>query len=356
MTNKNNILKHPPTAPTKSVQYDLFSLFVSNDRNKVSNTIPRWENIPKYFPPGAVTTCFSKDGLARPFEHEWQENNNDGWTNKGQQNLCKVVIQPALIKQEDGNYRAFFPGASEELIEEVLKKALSDQNYGFHDPKELETWVRFTLNMIRSELKKQHRTRSNREVKHSIQVMSKCNIEYFINGQEIWNGSILQDLVTVGRKEYLEDTNAHHMARLPVFISHSINYLAYRQFNYERLMGCKEQLTRWIYKRMINHYKQANYTNSYHFQYSSIRRSGLLQQTTERDNRKKVISSLNELVAQGVASGYEHKERKDGRKIIDVVYEIYPSMDFVSEQKAANKRVKDNHQKALNEGVSVVDN
>lgn len=346
--------KQPPQEAIKSVQWNLFGQFVSNEPSNISNTIPRWEGIPKYLPPAAVAGCFTEDGLARPFEHEWMEVEREG-INAGRENVCKVIIQPALIRQEDGSYKAFFPSATEELIEEVLKKILSDQKYGFHDPRELETWVKFTRNMVRNELKNRNKTRSNKEVKHSIQVMSKCNIEYFINDKEVWSGAILQDLVTVGREEYLEDTNAHHMARLPLFISHSINHLTYRQFNYDRLMTCKEQLTRWIYKRMVNYYRQANYTNSYHFKYSSLKQSGLLQQKTERDNRKKAISSLNELVNKGVAAGYEVTETKDGNKIIEVVYDVIPSVEFIAEQKAANKRAKDHNMLALDAGLSLVD-
>jgi hypothetical protein len=38
---------------------------------------------------------------------------------------CIVTIQPALIKQKDGSYKAFFSSVTEELIEEALKKILT---------------------------------------------------------------------------------------------------------------------------------------------------------------------------------------------------------------------------------------
>jgi hypothetical protein len=34
---------------------------------------------------------------------------------------CIVTIQPALIKQKDGSYKAFFPSVTEELIEEYIE-------------------------------------------------------------------------------------------------------------------------------------------------------------------------------------------------------------------------------------------
>ena len=235
------------------------------------------------------------------------------------------------------------------MIEEALKKILSEQNLGVHDPKNLETWVKFSLKMIQRELKSRKKTRSLTEIKHSIEVMSSCILTFYTKGKETWKGSILQDLVTVGRKEYLANSEALHVARLPLFISHGINSLGYRQFNYERLMQCNEQLTRWIYKRMINRFTQANMTNDYHFMYSDLKNSGLLQQAREIDNRKKAIRSLNELKEKKIIRSFTTDDRKEGRTIVDVKYVVVPTNEFVSEQIAANKRnaLKKDKNKAL---------
>jgi hypothetical protein len=184
--------------------------------------------------------------------------------------------------------------------------------------------------------------------------MSSCVITLYKEEKEIWKGSILQDLVSVNRHDYLADTNSQHIARLPLFISHSVNTLEYRQFNYERLMSCNEQLTRWIYKQLINRFKQANLMNTYHFMYSKVYRdSGLLQQKTEDKNRQKVRSSLTELIDRGVIANFTEDIRKKGRKIVDVKYTVSPTTNFVSEQKAANKRCKDGKTKALSVGIQI---
>ena len=331
MVKGNDIVKKtPPREIVRSAQYELFTQFVANDGSKVSNTVEAWESIPKYFfTPKQVEKLRSTDGLAKPYKWEYVQNGV----------LCAVKIQPALIEQDDGGYKAFFPSVTEELIEESLKKILSDQRYGMHDPQNSETWVRFTLSMIQKELKARGRTRNRNEIKHSIEVMSSCIITFYKEDKEVWKGSILQDLVTVGRDEYLADTNSQHIARLPLFISHSINQLEYRQFNYDRLMGCNEQLTRWIYKRLIHRFKQASFVNNYHFMYVDVKQSsGLLQQVSEVQNRKKLISALEELKEIGVIIKYEVNERKEGRKITDVKYTVSPSHEFITEQKAANKR------------------
>ncbi|SFL25758.1 hypothetical protein SAMN05216302_10492 [Nitrosomonas aestuarii] len=328
-SDKYKPVKEPPEKYIKSLQLDLFSQFVTNNKKGVSNTVEIWESIPKYFlTPAQVTKLRTKAGHADPYKFEYMY---EGVS-------CLVKIQPALIEQPNETYKAFFPGVTEELVEEALKKFLTIQNHGIHDPDKAETWVRFSLSMLHRELKSIGRTRSRDEIKHAIQVMNKCHISLFRNNKEIWSGSLLQDLVTVGREEYIENTDSLHVCRLPLFISHAINQLGYRQFNYNRLMSCNEQLTRWIYKKLINRYRQANILNNYHFLYTDLKSSGLLQRETERKNRQKVLSALNELVEKNIVAKYETDQRKTGRTITNVKYTIYPSQEFISEQKAANKR------------------
>ncbi len=330
MVKKSKSARKPPVASIKSTQYDLFSQFVTNDITEVSNTVDIWESIPKYFfTPKQVEKLRLPTGHADPYLWTYEYNGIE----------CTVTIQPALIKQRNGSYKAFFPGITEELVEEALKKILSDQRYGLHDPGNIETWVRFTLSMIKSELKARGRSRDIGEIKHAIEVMSGCIITLSKGGQAVWKGTILQDLTAIDRGDYLSDTNAHHIARLPLFISNAINQLEYRQFNYDRLMSCNEQLTRWIYKILINRFRQASVANDYHFMYTRLQRdSGLLQQNRPNDNRRKVIAALDELISRKVLIDYKVNIRKEGRKVSDVKYIVRPTVDFVGEQKAANKR------------------
>jgi hypothetical protein len=185
--------------------------------------------------------------------------------------------------------------------------------------------------------------------------MNKCNISLFKDKKEVWSGTILQDLVTVGREDYLADTDAHHIGRLPLFISHAINRLEYRQFNYDRLMSCDEQLSRFIYKKLINRYRHANFINNYHFMFLDLKNSGLLQQKRDIDNRRKVLSALNELKEKNIIASYETDERKESRAITDVKYTIFPSNQFISEQKAANKRVNDTEKQIIDTNAKSLD-
>ncbi len=327
-TSNNKMKKKPPEKPIQSKQMDLFCHFMTNDLGSVSNTVEIWESIPKYFfTPSQVERLRTPTGHADPYERPYQYKNID----------CTVTIQPALIKQDDGSYKAFFPSVTEELIEEVLKKILTDQNYGIHDPKKSETWVKFTLYMVQKELNKRGKSRNIPEIKKAIQIMNRCNITLSKGKKELWSGAILQDLVTVDREEYIENAQSLHAARFPLLITHAIDKLEYRQFNIDRLMSLKSQLTRWLYKQFIHRYKQASLTDPYHFMHSTIKsESNLLQSLDNRYTRKKMTDSLEELKRHNVLISYETKEIKKDRKIIDVKYIIRSSPEFMREQKAAN--------------------
>ncbi len=341
------MIKLPPSTSIKSIQYDLFSQFITNNQKEVSNSVEMWDAIPKYF----LTAKQQKQlrtstGHADPYE----------WAYHYKSVGCMVKIQPALIKQNNGKYKAFFPNVTEELVEEALKKILTDQQYGIHDPTKAETWIKFSLSMVQKKLKARGRGRSIDEIKHAIEVMSRCNLTLYREGKEVWNGAILQDLVTVDRKAYKEDGGSLHAARLPLFISQAINCLDYRQHNHNRLMSCDNQLARWLLRtKLIPRFTQASLFTSYNILYSELKQSGLLQQAREIDNRLKVNKAFDELVKRDVLMQWSGTVHMNGRIIVDVKYEMSPSVKFSGEQKAANKRLNDGHSKAIRLGLVPVD-
>ena len=342
----------PPSQPIKSIQHDLFSNFLTNDESEVSNTVDLWERIPKYFlSPQEQKTLRTAEGLAKPYTQEYILRGKNG-----EPLSYKIVIQPALIEQPDGEYKAFFPTKSEEIIEEVLKKIFTEQNLGIHDPKNVESWVKFSYGMINKELRKNNCSRTHQKIKHSLEIMSKCILTAYEEGEEIYTGAILQDYCSVDRKQYLNDTKALHIARLSVFISHAVNTLQFRQYNYKRLMNCKEQLSQWLLRRIINRFTYASVITSHNFLFSTVKiESSLLRAKIEGDNRKKVLAALDELKETGALFSYEIEEKWDGRKIIDIKYTVKPTQEFSSEQKAANKRESIAQDKAVKEGLQIVD-
>jgi len=347
------VIKTPPRNPIKSLEHELFSDFLMTGENELSNTVDLWESIPKYFlSPQEQKTLRTAEGLAKPYSQAYTLRGPNG-----EPLFYNVTIQPALIEQDDGDYKAFFPGKSEEIIEEVLKKIFTEQDLGIHDTKNTESWVKFSYCMIDKELRKNNCSRTFKQIKQSLEIMSKCILTVSDANEEIYTGAILQDYCSVDRSKYLIDTDALHVARLSLFISRAVNTFQFRQYNYKRLMSCKEQLSQWLLRRLINRFTYASIITSHHFLFSTIKQeSSLLRAKLGSDNRKKVIKALNELKATGAISTYELEEKMDGRKIVDIKYTVTPTQEFIQEQKAANKRHSLIQETAAKKGILLVDN
>ena len=65
----------------------------------------------------------------------------------------------------------------------------------------------------------------------------------------------------------------------------------------------------------------------------------------------KVLSALAELKESGALEDYQCEEIKTGKAVADVKYTLFPSDEFIKEQKAANRRASDSALKAQQEGL-----
>lgn len=334
----------PPPVPAKSPQYDLFKNFFGGNRSDQSNSIDFWDAIPKNAVSLRVQAQLRDEKGRLPvhryaFEHHPSPKADNPTYN------CTLSIQPASIELNDGTYQDFYPSADEELIEEVIKKIFSDQRYGIHDAPASKSWVRFSINMIRKELQVRGKTRSDTEIKRSLEILSRAVLEVTMEGQgtkKTYTTSVISELGRVTRSEYLDDPTAMWTARLPVLVSTAINQLAFRQFNYGLSMSLSSQIARWLHKRLSHEYVNADINTPYKILFTTIARdSGLLHHTRTTRNIETVEAALKELEAKRMLYAYKAERRCKGRAIIDVLYELTPSLDFVKEMKAANARARD---------------
>lgn len=342
MATKKDI-QAPPANGVRSKQYDLFTSFFGDPKD-LSNTIEIWDAIPKYAFSARRQNGARDDNGRLPVhvsQFEYSSHKLDRPVN------CRMKVKPAAVEIEEGVFKDFYPSQSEEIVEEVLKKIFTDQQYGFHSPRESESWVRFTLHMIRKELKERGYTRSLDEIKRSLAIMAGTILEVEMEGRGrglVYSNTILSDMVRTTRADIVDDPNAKCMARLPALISKGINGLDYRQYNYALNLRLPSQLTRWLHKRLINRYRHASLTASYKFLYSSIERdSKLLHNKRISANIKSLDEAIGELKEQGILFLVKSEKRFAGRKLVDAAYEVTATSEFTSEVKAASAR--------LNEGM-----
>lgn len=339
--------KKLPVADQEPVmQLGLFRNFLGDRVDDLSNTILLWDLIPKYSISRQTQDKMRDDKGNLPlrqvsFKHQGAE--------------FIATIQPAMIqiKNHDGEFetKSYYPSATEELVEEALRKLAADQNLqgGFYIeanpiPK---TGVMFTLYQLQEELKKHGHTRSVNELKQSLEVLSGSLITISgttIDSSEIYNrrSPYLAGLDSVTKKDLSIDPSRKWVAHFHPMVSQGIGSLNYRQYNYSKLMDYTTQLSRWIQRYLIHKYTFASLYKKFSIQFSTIKRdSGMLDQyTRQRAAIQKCDESLDELVKANVLTGYEREEVTGSRgKIYDVTYQLTASPEFIKEAKAANKRL-----------------
>lgn len=346
----SDVKKMPPKDIANSAQYDLFTSFFGDPKD-LSNTIELWDSIPKY----AVTARQQnglRDSSGRLPPHVAEFEYNSAALDRPVR--CKMTVKPALIEVEDGVFKDFYPSQSEEIIEEVLKKIFTDQQYGMHSHRDVESWVRFTLNMIRKELRERGHTRSLDEIKRSLEIMRNSIIDVEMSGRGrgvVYGNPILTNVVRTTRADIEDDPGAKWTAQLPALISKSINELSYRQFNYALHMRLKTPLARWLHKRLVHRYRNASLMTPYSFAYSSVARdSGLLNNKRTSANVKALSDALDELKDEGILFSIEIDKRFDGKQISDAIFKVFATNDFTKEVKAASARLNESQTRLGHQG------
>jgi hypothetical protein len=290
-------------------QLNLFQTFLANndqERDRLSNTIDLWDSVPRY-------------SVSR------QEMNN------------------ARI---DGKYRDFYPSAGEELVEDALRKLAIDQQSGYFDKPNYRSGVVFTLHMLREEMKKRGHARSFQQIVLSLNILSGCSIEIVSHdgGESYAKAPCLPALAAVSRAKLKDDPTAKWVVQFHPLVTAAIDQVTHRQYNYALMMSHSTQLARWLHKQLVLKYTFADFGKQFETRFTTIRRdSGLLDAYgRERAAADKLEDAFKDLKKASVIHDYERRNITGPRnKLIDVVFTVKASLDFISAAKAANKRQKD---------------
>ncbi len=325
----------PPKEAFENKQLSLFQNFLANsdeEANQLSNTIELWDAIPKYHVSYRRQSALRQGGFLLTLEHNFVHRSKN----------YNVRIIPARIKI-DGQDIEFYPGASEDIIEDILRKISCEQGVSFLDKN--RSGVTFSVHMLKKELAARGHTRSYTEIHTSLLIMAGCRVE--LNNQEsdgVYTSAILSSLLSVTRKRLEQDPYIRWYADFPSLVTEGIKSLSYRQFNYHVMMSHSTQLARWLHKRLSHNFTQASRIKSYGIKLSTIERdSGLLTDKRRAQRLKRVRDMLDELIDHKVLDRCSESEKRGARNsIVDVTFELHPHPDFCKEVVIANARAKTN--------------
>ena len=156
----------------------------------------------------------------------------------------------------------------------------------------------------------------------------------------------LPSVVAVSKKRLEDDPEAKWAVHFHPLVTRSIDEVTYRQFNYNLMMQHSSQLARWLHKQLVTKYTFAELSKPFEMRYSTVKRdSGLLNSyARERAAIEALETAFADLRQRDVLSSCERKDVTGPRKkLLDVVFKVWPSVSFVRETKAANKRLADAH-------------
>jgi hypothetical protein len=333
---------------TQPPQLTLWQTFFPSDpRNKdkdaYSNTAELYDAVPKYFSSKKRMAEQRRDGqFLSSLKHDFRHKDRH----------YVVKIAPARIEEKDGTEREYFPAWREELVEEALKKLACDHLNGVY----LNgiAGVQFTLYELRKELKSRGHDIHLQDLIKSLLICRRTNISITSkqdDGSEVFmDSSIFPTLVITKRREWEKNPKGTRCyVQFNPLVTHSINRLTYRQFDYAIFMTFQRQLARWFHKRLSHNYTQAALMDPYHIRMSTIvRDSALVNAQRIRDQARYIEESLEELVEKNVLLRYSKNViARNRKKIEDITYVLTPHPFFVSEIMTANKRSSKLSQLAL---------
>lgn len=337
-----------PETALNNEQLSLFQQVLANtddQRGELSNAIDLWDATPRYSITRArMNEMRTAEGFLETAEIPFQYRGRE----------FVALVYPARIKGKDGKRQSFYPSAREELVEHALRKISAEQHAGFFDKASYRSGVRFSLHLLRKELEEQGHSLRYDEIIEALDILSLGAIEIVArneDGDEAFaRSTYLAALSGIKRKDYEADRSAKWAAQFHPLVTQSIDRVTYRQFNYKRLMKCRSQLARWLLSQLVLKYTQASHITPFEVRYSTIRRDSALLDGYKLQRQAVVAlddawEELRELKALHTVKKAE--QRGVRAKLVDVIYTLHPTSEFISEQKAANRRKIDGEATAL---------
>jgi hypothetical protein len=368
MTKEKTYNEYKKTNPE---QLDLFSfanLFESK-KEKYSGTVDLYDVMPKYYHDD-IEKIRTEKGLLEPITREFVYKKQKMFLN----------ISPAFVFDKNNKSKSFFPSQREEIIEDVLRKFATDPNRSEFLDDRLS--VKFTLYELWKELRVIKHPYDYKEIKESLNILSKTNLEIKTeNSKIIFSSNMFETFSRVdinadsdrggefGRPEELEEYSKKiiYFVRFNSLVSDSIKNKTWKIINYDQCMSYKRIISRWLHKRISHMFVTKNIERPYNILLSTvIRDSGMTEYKQISDSIIQVKRCIDEMVDIGSIERYDIEKIYSAEKrnrIEDVKFLLWISPSFYEDAQLSFLAVKDRedlkqtqHEKSLNEGVKTTDN
>ena len=119
-------------------------------------------------------------------------------------------------------------------------------------------------------------------------------------------------------------------------VAQAIRSLEWRRASYETLMRISDPVARWLYKRLALRMRATDTEIS--MRATSIAQdSGLVNRSRTRDTLKRITEAMESLVDANVLDGYACSVEKEGRRQVDIIYDLRLSGSMRDELQRADR-------------------
>jgi hypothetical protein len=209
-------------------------------------------------------------------------------------------------------------GEREQIVEEVIRRLASNPNR-LTIVGDNKVRFPFTLNEVRSELKRVKHTYSLNEIREAITPLNELRIR--IEETDSRKSPLLSAAAfpVMGMRKKGDDGDRETFVEFNPLVADAIRTLAFRQITYEILMEIRDPVARWLLKRL--HLEISESGDAVHSMTATdIRRdSGMSEWKTTRNLLRRVSQAVHLLVQKNILDRVEIEEQKNGQRKEDIV-------------------------------------
>ncbi len=274
----------------------------------------------------------------------------------------ELKITPAVVStKQNGEEREFlvWPSDREEKVERALiRLASKGKIVKINFKSGIQYAVVFSMNELAQELKSVGQSMPYPQIKESLEALQGSKLSFKYSATDTKNSDVddsfyesnmnfLSSLHFSGKKG--QGGNIKCVACLNAFVHNMIDNLEYKGYYFNRAQELKRGLSRWMMLRLYHLWRYAAPGKTHHFRllsimakYGSITGDEEISDNKLKALRRDMTTTMKDLIGKGAISDYSIENVKDDKsgKIIDYVYEMYPSDQFCEEILALNKQKK----------------
>ncbi|MFC1337332.1 MAG: replication initiation protein [gamma proteobacterium symbiont of Clathrolucina costata] len=260
----------------------------------------------------------------------------------------KISVTAANIERvKNGKkQRTFvFPGAREEIIEDVLRKLATERRAEAYeattgaDAGTKFVGIAFTLYEVYEELKRVGKAYSYSEIREALQIMNRSILSIKSMDDSIDLSAPFFPIVALSERGNKKDHRS--FVCFHPMVTEVILSLNFRRYNYTKALEFKRHYTRLTYKRLCHRWIQAAPDKPYSILLSTLIISMKAPYTNLYQDKALFTDVMEDLVKEDVLKRYEMTPKKEGKKIIDWRFDLYASESFAKQVAANNKVAND---------------